>query len=301
VTAVRLLVLAAAVLLGAGWLWWHGSVEEPAVAVSQPAPVQELAPRAGAGASPGTVPPGTSASAAPLQAQLAEESAAGLLRKVQLAFGTGSAQDALEAANVLQSCLQATKGAEAMHTARDVLSLLPEAIKEAIEGFITNEQLDSLQSHARRCQVFDEAALARRGELFQQAYEGGAQGAATSYLNWLTQDGKADADPAVVEMLQADVRQAARRGDFGTLASFAFMVDPQPFGASRTEREAYKEAWLRIAEEGGPGSAAKSRELIAKLERLSNLPPLTAEQQQEAEALAQAVYEANRQHNGKGG
>jgi hypothetical protein len=193
------------------------------------------------------------------------------------------------------------KGAESMHTARDLLWLLPESIKEAIEGFITNEQIDSLQSHARRCQVFDEATLARRGELFQQAYEGGAQGAATSYLSWLTQDGKADADPAVVGKLQADVRQAARGGDFGTLASFAFMVDPEPFGASRTEREAYKEAWLRIAAEGGPGNAAASRELIARLERLANLPPLTAEQQRQAEALAQAVYEANRQHNGKGG
>ena len=120
-----------------------------------------------------------------------------------------------------------------------------------------------------------------------------------SYLTWLAYDGKAEADPAVLEKLQAEVRESARGGDFGTLAPFAFMVDAQPYGMGRTEREAYKQAWLRIAEEGNPGNAASSRELIATLERFSRLPALTAEEQREADALAQQVYDAYHQRSNK--
>jgi hypothetical protein len=222
------------------------------------------------------------------------ESASELLRKVQLGLGGGSAQQAQEAADVLQFCAHAANAAEAMQVTRDNFSLVPAAIREFISSFggITNEKIDRAQGDGRRCQVFDEATLARRGELFQKAYEGGAPNAATAYLTWLAYDGKADADPAVLEKLQGEVREAARSGDFGTLSSFAFMADAQAFGASRTEREAYKEAWLRMVGEGDPGSAASSRELIARLEGFSKLQPLTAGQQREADALAQQVYDA---------
>jgi hypothetical protein len=225
-----------------------------------------------------------------------------LLRKVQLGLGGGSAQEALEAANVLQNCVQATSAAAGLQATRDDPSILPPSVKKFLRslGGLTNEKLlDGARNDERRCQVFDEATLARRGELFQKAYEGGAPGAAMAYLTWLGNDGKADADPAVVERLQADVRRLAESGDFGTLASFAFMPDAQAYGASRVDREAYKAAWLRIVDDSGAGGSTSSRELIEKLERFSKLPPLTAEQQSEAAALAQKIYDNYHRRSGK--
>ncbi|MFZ5551234.1 MAG: hypothetical protein ACOZJX_21240 [Pseudomonadota bacterium] len=264
-------------------------------------------PSAGAPAS--AAPPAWAASAAsaaaakPPTGPFANDSAAELLRKVQLGLGGGSAREAQEAASVLQFCAHAAKSAESLPSARDTLSLMPKFILKFIDalGGISDEQVAQAQADARRCQVFDEATLARRGEMFQKAYEGGAPNAAMPYLTWLVSDGQAEADPAVVEKLQADVRQLAQAGDFGTLMAFAFMVDSQPYGASRTEREAYKEAWLRIAGEGNPGNAASSRVLIDNLERFSRVAPLTAEQQQEAQALAQQVYDAYRRSLNQGG
>jgi hypothetical protein len=168
-------------------------------------------------------------------------------------------------------------------------------------GGVTNDQITRAQREESRCQVFDSATLARRGELFQKAYEGGAPGAAMAYLIWLTYEGKEGADRAVVESLQAEVRKSAQGGDFGTLAAFAFSTDPQGYGTSAPEREAYRQAWLRIVEEANPGSATPSRELIAKLQRLSRTPALTEEQQLEAKALAQQVYEAYRRGQQNGG
>lgn len=302
----RLLALTVVALLAAGWLWWRGSAEAPAsVAAAGMPEAWRSADDAGDAPPPAPVQPSSAASAAPtkpVHGPFENESAADLLRKVQVGFGDGSAQQALEAANVLQFCAHAEKAADAMRTTRGIVSLLPEALQEFLGslGGITDEQVERAQHDARRCQVFDDAALARRGELLKKAHEGGAQGAAMALLNWFNQDGKADADPALVGKLQAEVRQAALDGDFGTLAAFAFMVDAQPYGASPTEREAYKQAWLRIADDGGPGNSAQSRALIEKLEKLSMLAPLTAAQQREAEALAQQLYDAHRRRQQEG-
>jgi hypothetical protein len=297
------LVVAVIALGGAGWMYGRGLAIEPTLAATVPAP--EPPPLAAetsvaSASAPMKAAPIASAASAPTKPPPARpfpgDSSADLLRKVQLGFGSGSAQDAQEAANVLQFCLHAAKAADGLQFMRDNGSLVSAAITKLMKslgaGDITNEQIDQAQGDGRRCQVFDEATLARRGELLQKAYEGGAQGGAMSYLTWLATDGKADADPAVLEKLRAEVRESARSGDFGALAPFAFMVDGQPYGISRAEREAYKQAWLRIAEDGSPGNAASSRQLIATLERFSRLPALTADEQREADALAQQVYDA---------
>lgn len=293
-------------LAGAGWMYSRSSASVPSTAVPLSAP-EALPQAAEPSAAPTPVSPpsavasASAASAMPPPGPFGNDSAADLLRNVQLGFGSGSAQEAQEAANVLQFCAHAAKAAEAMQVTRDTISLMPESIRKFLDSFggITDEKIANAQSDGRRCQVFDDATLARRGELFQKAYEGGAPSAAMSYLTWLTYDGKAEADAAVVDKLQAEARQLAQAGDFGALSSYAFMVDSQAYGTSRTEREAYKEAWLRIADEGNPGSAASSRELIAKLERFSKLPPLTPEQQREADALAQQVHDAYHRRSNK--
>lgn len=303
------LAAGAIALATAGWMYSQGSDSAPSTAVPIPAP--EVPPVAvDTHLAPTPVSPssaGPAASAAPVTpppaGPLANDSAAELLRKVQLGFGSGSALEAQEAANVLQFCAQAGKAAENLHAARDTLSIMPAAIRKFINSFggISNEQIDRAQSDGRRCQVFDDVTLARRGEMFQKAYEGGAPGASMAYLIWLSHDGKVEADPAVVDRLQADVRQLAEHGDLGTLTTLAFSVDPQPFGMSRIEREACKQAWLRIVGEGNPGSAASNGELIAKLERFSNATPLTAEQLREAQALADQLFDAHRRQRGNGG
>jgi hypothetical protein len=293
----------------AGWMYLRWPDSEAAAAAPPPTPASPSM-AADTRAAPAPEPPPSvkpTASAAAAQpaptGPFANESSAELLRKVQQGFGSGSAQEAQEAASVLQFCAQAGKAAENLHAARDTLSIMPAAIRKFINSFggISNEQIDRAQSDGRRCQVFDEATLARRGELFQKAYEGGAPGAAMSYLIWLSHDGKTEADPAVVDRLQADVRQLADRGDFGTLTALAFSVDPQPLGMSRIEREACKQAWLRIVGESNPGSAASNGELIAKLERFSSATPLTAEQLREAQALADQLVDAHQRHKGNGG
>lgn len=302
------LAAGAVALVAAGWTYLQPS--DSASTTTAPIPSPEVPPRAvdtPAAPTPVSLPsarPAASAAAAapPPTGPLANDSPAELLRKVQLGFGSGNALQAQEAANVLQFCAQAGNAAENLHAARDSLSIMPAALRKFIDSFggISNEQIDRAQSDGRRCQVFDEATLARRGELFQKAYEGRAPGASMAYVIWLGHDGKAGADPAVVDKLQADVRQLAERGDLGTLTTLAFSVDPQPLGMSRIEREACKQAWLRIVGEGNPGSAASSGQLIAKLERFSSGTPLTPEQLREAQALADKIFDAHKRRDGGG-
>lgn len=292
-------VAASVALAGGAWVVSRTSSPDaatPRIAVSMPPAADSVA----------MAPPVPSASAAstvaaqpsPLPQPAHQDSAADLLRKVQLGFG-GSALQAQEAANVLQSCAHAAESADSLQTVRETWSMVPKFIRKFIDslGGITDEHVERAQADARRCQVFDEATLARRGELFEKAHEGGAPGSTMPYLTWLTHDGRMQADPAVVENLQAELRQLAQGGDFGTLMAFAFTLDPQPYGASPMEREAYKQAWLRIVEDGGPGSGASSRELIAKLERLAHVAPLTDQQQQEVQAMAQKVYDEFRRRS----
>ena len=297
------LAVVAVVALGAGWLAWRASPSEarasaPAGALpaaagpgALPPPVPSPARVASAEAKPAAAAPNSPASAPP------RDSAADLLRKVQVGLD-GSAIQSLEAANVLQSCAHAAESAEGMRSARELWSMVPAFIKKFVDslGGISDEQVERAQDDARRCQVFDEATLARRGELFRKAYEGGAPASAVPYLIWLTHDGQGQADAATTAQLQAEVRNLAQAGDFATLAAFAFTVEPQTYGASPVEREAYKQAWLRIIRDGDPAVAASNAELIAKLERLSRASPLTAQQQQQAQAMAQKVYDSYRQH-----
>ncbi|MGM9489288.1 hypothetical protein [Ideonella sp. YS5] len=295
-------IAAAAVLAIAGTVWWQWPVEEPAAAPTRAAPPMVAETVATVAAVPPPAVASSASSAAPVTKDpFDSESAADLQRKVQLGFG-GRPDEALAAAHALQACAHAVGATEAMFTTRDNLSILPAAVRKLLASFggVTNDQIARAQRQESRCQVFDSATLARRGELFQKAYEGGAPGAAMAYLTWLTYDGKEGADPAVVQGLQADVRKSAQGGDFGTLASFAFLTDAKPFGANPAEGEAYRQAWLRIVDEANPGSAASSREVIAKLQQISPTSPLTEAQQLEVKALAQQVYEAYRRRQNGG-
>jgi hypothetical protein len=226
------------------------------------------------------------------------ESAAESLRKVQLAWSGGSAQDDLVAAITLESCAHADKTASDLVQGRDAVKWLPPELKKILEKLptVTDEAIARAQREQRRCQVFDAAALASRGELYRKAFEGGAEGAALPYLRWLATDGAADKPaPELTARLQAGVRADAQAADLSTLAAFAYggKYTTEQAGADRVQAGAYKEAYLRIVGEGSPAQAASARDMVSNLSLLAPAEPaMTAQQQQQADALARQVVDA---------
>jgi hypothetical protein len=253
-----------------------------------------------AAAKPGAGAPAWAAASQPLLPPV--ETPSESLRKVQLALGGGMPEDALAAGQALQFCAHAAAVADSMHQGRDLAPLAPPEIRKALDklGAVTNEQIDRAEQERRRCQVFDAATLSRAGELLRKAYEGGAPGAATPYLSWLQGDGKGQATPALVATLQAQVRAAIEAGEMTALVPAAF-GSASDLGATPVQGQAYREAWLRISDELNPGSAAATKTLLDSIDQLRHAAPLTAEQQREADALAQKIVDAWHARMHKGG
>lgn len=230
------------------------------------------------------------------------ESGAESLRTVQLALSGGTAQEALTAAVTLESCAHADKVASDLLQGRDAVNWLPPELKKVFDKFprVSDDMIDRAQRDQRRCQVFDAATLAGRGELYRKAYEGGAQGAALSYLRWLQMDGgQGKPDPELIVRLQAGARADAEAADLPTLASFAFggLLAAQQTGAGQVQMQAYREAYFRIVEEGAPGQAGSVRGFVSNLASLGPAEPaMTAQQQREAEALTRQILDAWHRH-----
>jgi hypothetical protein len=270
---------------------------------------------ASAAAAPAVAPPGAStparavtmvAPSAPLRPALPPvETPAESLRKVQLALGGGTPEEALAAAATLEFCKHAASIADSMHRGREELSpLVPPEIRKSLDKMApppaTKEQMDRADQQQRSCQVFDAATLSRSGELLRKAYEGGAREAAQMYLLWLQGDGKDQATPALIATLQAQVRTSAESGDFMALGSAAF-GSASALAATPVQMQAYRAAWLRMGEELNPGSTASTKNMFEALDELGRVQPLTAEQQREANALAQKIVDAWHARMHKGG
>lgn len=237
-----------------------------------------------------------------------KDSAGEALRKVQLALSGGNADDALRAALALADCVHASRVVDALFTVRDQQRDVPGVIRQMVDdpSGVTHEKIEQAQQEQRRCQVFDASTLARRGELFQKAYVGGAQGSALPYLQWLQSvDEVPDRawgkdEPALVAKLQAEVRSAAESGDMTLLPVFAFAdVDAErQLGITPMQRQAFKEAWLLLLADGVPGgSVAQLRKDLDA--QFATPAPLTAAQQSEADALTKRVVDAWRRSNGR--
>lgn len=275
---------------------WASPLALPASAASAPAAAE-------AGASTPARAVAMAAPSAPLQPALPPvETPAESLRKVQLALGGGTPEEALAAGITLEFCKHAASIADSMHKGRDLSPLVPPEIKKTLDKLgppATNEQIGRADQEQRRCQVFDTATLSRSGELLRRAYEGGAQGAAHVYLSWLQGDGKGQATPALVATVQAQVRASVEAGDPMTLVMAAH-APASNLGATPVQAQAYRDAWLRTFGEFDPGGAAKAKSSLAALDELRRVQPLTAEQQREADALAQKIVDAwhERMHTG---
>lgn len=237
-----------------------------------------------------------------------EDTPAEALQKVQQALSNGSPQETLHAAYTLSACASLASVSEKLAAAglaglnaQDLRHYVPPELEKKLEsmGAYKKETAEVAERQQRRCQVFDAATLARRGELFKQAYEGDPQGAAKAYLSHLTLDNpQGKADPQLLASLRADARRAAESGDLANLAGWAFGGDTtaQQMGFSLVETRAYREAYHLILDEGLPGNSADARKLAAQMEKFGSPPAtLSAEQQREVDALAQRILEAYRQ------
>lgn len=320
------LAIAALAALGAA-AWWFGRGPVPEAPLPGP---QAQASQAASGVAPAGPAPAasTAASAAPAQAAAARSSApdhgamakkameqalspAEALRKVQLAIGGGTPKEVLEAAQLLQACSYSQGSVEALHAMRDRPDDMPEATKKMMDGFggVTNETIEFAQRHARQCQAFDAATMARRNELFQRAWEGGAEGGAAAYLGALQNPmEKQKADPALIAKLQADVRKAAAGGDADALLQMATATgdSAQGLGVTPVQRAGYKAAWKIIQDEKFPGvnmGAVMEKTLAPVFDLVKPAKPLTAAEQAAADALAQQVLEAwrRKRKDDKGG
>jgi hypothetical protein len=226
------------------------------------------------------------------------------LRKVQLALAGGTPDEMLQAAGALQRCSFSVGAPEAMYAMRDRPDQMPEAMKKITQSLGgMNKMIENSQAEARRCQVFDAATLGRRMELFQRAYEGGAEGAAVSYLMALQSPlEKQKADPALVAKLQADIRSAAAVGDPLALQhlSQATGEGARELGVTPGQAAGYKAAWTTIMEERFPGIVAGIEKATAPFTKPASAPALSAAEQAEANALAQKIVDAWRRKRSGG-
>jgi len=309
--ASRTAYAVAALLLlagGAAWLRGRAAASRAPVALQVPASQQAAAPAELASPTPASTASALAPQARPAAPFLPPKDLPGVaLRKVQLALSGGSAADALRAAHALTDCVQASRIVDALFIVRDQQREVPPVIRQRVDGpsDVTQEKIEQAQQEQRRCQVFDAATLARRGELFQKAYEGGAQGSALGYLQWLqsvdevSDRARGKDDPALVGRLQAEVRLAAEAGDMSLLPVLAFADGDtgRQLGITPVQQQAFKEAWLLMLVDGVPGDTTQVRKAIDA--QLPPSAPLTAAQQSEADALTTRMVDAWRRRNGR--
>ena len=300
--------ITAALAAGGGWL-----LNRPADA---PAPAPSAAgtqgpPRieAKAEAVAAPLPPASTAAPTPVAQPplpLPTGSLDDALRKAQRTLdGPATPKEMLEAATVLLACQGADLASEALYKERDEPSPLGQQLQK-IPGFSATELIKQQQDFQRRCQVFDAATLARRGELLKGAYEGGAKDSALPYLQWLIES-KQEVDPGLHGKLQREARQTVEEGNLMALMLYSHAFNPAPFGITEVQRQAYKEALFRInGETSGAAWEKASRASMDNTEKMmvqwgALPPPLSPEQQREADALAKQVVDAWRTRQGKGG
>jgi len=239
--------------------------------------------------------PPASAPTQPLLPRIPDPSASDDLRKVLLALeDDATPAQARRAADMLARCEHADRSTEFAYQVRDQGGPLRKTFEN---GSGTMDQwIKASQDMQRRCQIFDAATLARRGELLKRAYEGALPGMALQYLIWLNAHPEQGGAPELLGKLQREVRQTAEDGDMDAMMAYAHSFGA--LGETAMQRQAYKEAWLRImAEMSDPAAAPESRDSMENLEkrmRQGRWAPLvlSAAEQREVDALTQRAVDA---------
>lgn len=231
------------------------------------------------------------------------ESPAELLARVQMAFSNGTPEQSLKAAVTVSKCARLLKAADAATKAgvrglapgqvRQLLSEKESKIFDSMETKPTNGNPDWFESEIRQCQVLDAQTLARRGELYARAYEGGAPNAAGAYLSWLVRDAsEGQVDAKFLLRLRAEVSRTAEAGELLTLQDFVFASQSISIqkGFTTVEHQAYREAYFLLIERNAPGSSAPLRKWSSGMDQLApNYVQLTEKERLEASALAEKI------------
>lgn len=220
--------------------------------------------------------------------------------RVRQALEGGDPGAAMEAAAILTQCAHVEAQVNTTFAARDQQS---PALMRALNwmGARIEHAIVAAMTVQRHCQMFDAPTIARRGDLYRRAYEGQVQGAAIGYLRWLRESGRFDAEGSLVGKLQGELRTAAEAGDTEVLMAYALAFDLPDLGITPVEKEAYKQAWLRIQAQVPAEAAAPAvlRALPDIMDKLSSNVPLNAEQKSKADDLANRVLAAYlRRRNG---
>lgn len=296
------------VLVAGGWLMKRSEVPAPA---AEPAPSPAANPQpssttvpsfqTASGASPAvpTLPPATTSAPLPLA------SPAEALRRVQLALdGAGTSRDMLDAASMLSACQGADMAAEHMYRERDQPS--PGAAASADHRVVQPGADPAAAGLPASLPGLRRGHDRAPGRAVQARLRRGRQDAALPYLQWLAGSGR-PIDPELRGRLQRDARQTAEDGDFIALTSYSFAFNASTLGITEVQRQAYKEAWLRIQGlMSGAEMERASRISMADMEKLMGQwgaapSALSADQQREADALTAQVIDAWRKRQGKRG
>lgn len=289
-------------LVAASWLLSGPVQVDASPALSAPGSVSPQANVAGA-AVEARADATASPASAPVQSLLprtSDPSAADDLRRVMLAFeDDATPAQARQAADMLGRCEHADRSVEFAYHVRDQGGPLRKAFENGVGSM--DQRIKEAQDMQRRCQIFDAATLARRGELLKRAYEGELPGMALQYLIWLNARPEKGAAPELLGKLQREVQQTAEEGDLDALMAYAHSFGA--LGETAMQRQAYKEAWLRIlAEMSGPAATQESRDSMGNLEKMMRQgrwapPVLSAGEQREVNALTERVVGAWRQRH----
>lgn len=305
---VKLLAAGAFATLGmVVWWLWSAGLNEPAMAMPVAPASGALPGMQQAGAAPGPATPASQAVPRDIFAGVHQPPGSRGddplkryyrvstedLTKVQRALAGSSPAEALQAAQLLTRCANSDRDVQGLFEARDQQ---PWIFAKLGIGLGIDQMIENAQTLQRDCQVFDAAAHARAGALFEQAYVGGAAHSALSYLRWLQREG-ADAPPAALTAeLQRQIRAEAEAADFGTLMALALTQDPQSLGLGAADKAGFERAWHRAQEADlGKEGAGKAWGPMLRVLKFfgETTPELTPAQEAQAEALAQRVFAAH--------
>lgn len=289
-------------LAAANWLLSGPAQVDAPPALPAPASVSPQAAVAGAAveARAGATAPAASAPAQPFLPRTSDPSASDDLRRVLLALeDDATPAQARRAADMLARCEHADRSVEFAYQVRDQGGPLRKTLENGSGSM--DPWIKESQDMQRRCQIFDAATLARRGDLLKRAYDGALPGMALEYLIWLNaRPGQAGA-PELLGKLQREVQQTAEEGDVDALMAYVHSFGA--LGETAMQRQAYKEAWLRIlAETSGSAATQESRDSMENLEKVMRQgrwapPALSAAERREVDALTERVVEAWRQRH----
>jgi hypothetical protein len=224
-----------------------------------------------------------------------------MLSRIQLALSNGSPVDALPAAISLKMCAQVLKLAERETRAgirgmpeNQARQMLSEDGRKLFDSMPTaprtNEQGSFFETTYRECQALDAHTLSKQGELLARAFRGGVPDSAEPYLSWLIRDApNGREDNTLLAHVRAEVARAAENGQILTLQTFLTGSQSMALeeGFTVIQHAAYREAYLLIMEENGPGSSIPLRQSAAIGDQISP-PKVQLTEQEKAEATAQA-------------